>query len=73
MRRKPVSFSTVRLVWGAVSRRPLATVRDLADELSLGYSTVAQALLVLRDAGYIEFTPKRCGCRKIIIPLLEAA
>ena len=73
MRRKPVSFTAARLVWAAVSRRPQATVRDLATEVKLGYSTVAQALLVLRDAGYIEFTPQRCGCRKIIIPFLAAA
>jgi hypothetical protein len=68
---RPVSLTLVRRVWGAVTRRPCASVRLLAAETGMAYSTVAAALRVLRAAGYIAYTDGVQGARVIVVGLYE--
>jgi predicted ArsR family transcriptional regulator len=63
--RRP-STATARRVWAAVTRRPQATVRELADELGLSHDHVNDALAML---GYVEHEAGDSRARTVIVPL----
>lgn len=65
-----VTFANARRVWAAVTRRPTATVRELADDAGLPFGTVGAALRMLRDAGYIEFDPCTGRARRVLVPFI---
>ena len=67
------SVATIRRVWCAVSRRPDATIRSLAQETHTATSSVGAALRILKGAGYIQFEVGENCARVVVVPLLVSA
>ena len=65
-----VSDRTVRRVWAEVTRTPHATTEEMAQRVGKAKSTVHVALLMLRDAGYINFPNKSYRARTVIVPFV---
>lgn len=66
--RRQVPFDQIRRVWDAITRKPQAHVRDIAEELGIQFSIVTDALHILRDADYIAFERGKQHARTILIP-----
>lgn len=67
------SDAYTRRVWAAVTRTPRASTKELAVAVgspASSYGTVAAALRILRDAGYISFADGARRARKIVIPFV---
>jgi hypothetical protein len=66
------SDALTRRVWAAVTRTPCATTKALARELGQAnsWSSVAAALRILRDAGYIAFEDGAKNARQVIVPFI---
>jgi predicted transcriptional regulator len=64
-----VSLARVRLVWAAVTAEPCAPIRTLARRLGFAPCVVHNALLVLRGAGYIDFSHGAKRARTIVVGL----
>lgn len=63
----------IRRAWAAVTRDPTAHTRALAVAAGLkasSFSSVAGALRILRDAGYIAYTKGTKGARTIVVPFV---
>lgn len=65
-----VTLRNARRVWAAVTAHPQATVRELGGELGMPFGTVAAALRLLRDAGYVEFDAASARARRVLIPFI---
>lgn len=63
-----IGQKAIRIVWATVTQHPEATVNELRDLSHLNRVTVARALAVLRDAGYIEQLPFKSRARRIVVP-----
>ena len=63
-----VTPAVARRVWAAVTRDPNATVVRLAADAGTTFSIAGAALRLLRDAGYIDFSPRSIRARRIIMP-----
>lgn len=59
------SITTARRVWAAITRRPQATVRELADELGLSHGHVNDTLAML---GYVEHEAGASRARTVVVP-----
>ena len=71
IRSNAVSVSVTRRVWQEVSKDPQATIRQLAERAGLGSTQTAYLALVrLRDAGYITYTPGAYRTRRILVPFV---
>lgn len=68
MSTRPSAYTT-RRVWAALTRRPQASIRELAASLELSYGHVNDALNVLRDAGYIDGPYGSSRARTVLVPL----
>jgi DNA-binding MarR family transcriptional regulator len=66
---KAVPLPVVRAVWAAVTRRPQASIRELAIETGIAYSRAGDALRILRDAGYIAHCPGTARARVVVVGL----
>jgi len=64
--------STTRAVWRAVSARPNASYRELADDCQIAWSQVCAAMKELIRLGYVEQTPGRCRARRVLVPMVDA-
>lgn len=63
-----VTPAVARRVWAAVTRQPCATVVALAADANTTFSIAGAALRLLRDAGYVDFSPKSVRARRVIVP-----
>ena len=70
-RRQPAK-STMREVWRAVSARPNASYRELADDCQIALSQVGAAMKELIRLGYVEQTPGGCRARRVLVPMVDA-
>lgn len=59
----------VRLVWAMVTRHPRWSTVKIAAALMIDRPKVAAACRMLRDAGYIDYTPGQDNSRVVVIPL----
>lgn len=67
-----LNVHAIRNVWAAITHDPQATVRELADQLDMAFGDVQRAMMVLRDAGYVEQTvPRAARARRIVVPFVE--
>lgn len=64
-------LANIRRVWRAVSARPDASVRELAQSCAVAPSTVRSALQALQHAGYIAQTAHAARARRVLVPFVE--
>jgi len=58
------------MIWAALTRRPRASLDELAALSGLPRSTVHDAVYALRDAGYIDFEDGAKRARHVLIPFI---
>lgn len=66
----PPPAHTVRAVWAIVSRRPAATIDEIAASCGISRTTAHRALCDLAARGYIEAPARAHGARRVIVPLM---
>lgn len=67
------SFTITRDVWREVTKTPCAPIRELARRTGHGTRTVHDALVSLRQRGYIAFADRAEGARRVLVPFAEVA
>jgi Mn-dependent DtxR family transcriptional regulator len=65
---KPPALRTIRRVWAAVSQDPQATDEAIGRQVRRVKSTVAAAMRVLKDAGYIDYEKYSAHAREVLLP-----
>lgn len=68
-----VSLHTLRHVWAALTANPQAPIRELVAETHTCRASVAAAIEILRQAGYVEFAPRTNRARRVVVPFVEVA
>jgi DNA-binding MarR family transcriptional regulator len=63
------TFRNLRRVWAYLTKRPHASIREIAAVLRIAYTTVARHIRTLVAAGYVEQGGNRA--RRVLVPLVE--
>ena len=57
-----------RLVWDAITQRPTASLRELAEHTQLSRDAVQLAIYALETAGHIARAPGQARARTVLLP-----